>query len=138
MKRKIPKITIVIISSMLVLSLKIQAQDYPVRIPFVPPEQFQSGHPALGEFLINVVKGVHYHIVLQVERAPWDDIGLAGGVPIWLGVSDPYGGQLGPSSSGLWSTTIDFWPRATGTATILFSTLAPFGAAGKLSIRIVP
>ena len=103
-----------------------------VGIPFSGP----WGRPAPETMYFSVRPG-RYHITLEVERAPWDPVGLNGGVPIGLKAFAMEGHRKYNETrweTGLWKVTTYLYVPEDSQLYVVFSTSAPLGARGILKI----
>lgn len=141
MKRMLPLLAAVAITCL--LSFPASAgekvvEDRLVTIPFAAPGGV-AGRSADMTFRVPV-PGTYY-ISLQVDRASWDAPGIADAVPIGLGAhvlkfqgQKPYNPT--PWNTGLGLVTVEIYVAdAQDFLQVNFSTSAPLGARGKLTIE---
>lgn len=85
--RSVARIAIVAVAFLATQTLTVLTAEIHVDIPYQAPRN--DGEWSGGCFEYEVNSGRRYQFVLEVERAPWDSVGIAGPVPIFLGVEQP-------------------------------------------------
>lgn len=143
MEKKLKTTALVLMIGLLVLLMlpgTAQAGKFvrsiPVEIPFNLDE-----YTGYGVAWVDITPGPgYYRITLEVVRAPWDVVGVNGVVPIGMRSyvkSGKYKLEDSGWRTGLWKKMT--YVRLTNNQTIRveFSTSAPAGALGKLTIEEV-